>query len=335
MKVYYLILLILISTVCFSDIHHFTNAGSDYTRTTQQLFDAGNIAIGSSGEFLIQRWPIEACVNFDEDGNGIGIASYEFGWAVEEAVNEYYFSMGTSSPYLIYIDYNIGCVDFEFSDDPDDFVNASANPAEAHVYAADNVILNSTYVMFNDTFEFYSSNSWVEWNYGGDGFEPWISIERVALHEMGHCLGIDHIWGGNTSNQNTIMCEPCPYDITLSELGTYDHYSVQAVYSILTVDGEDVLEKPCSILINHPNPFNPSTTISYSLVDDIIDPQIEIYNVKGQKVKSYQLENIIGENSIVWDGKDVNNKSVSSGVYFYSLINEGKIVQSRKMLMIK
>jgi hypothetical protein len=86
---------------------------------------------------------------------------------------------------------------------------------------------------------------------------------------------------------------------------------------------------------NYPNPFNPSTTISYSLAENCYDPQIEIYNVKGQKVKSIQLEDVVGENSIVWNGKDANDKSVSSGVYFYQLINDGKTVQSCKMLMIK
>ena len=89
------------------------------------------------------------------------------------------------------------------------------------------------------------------------------------------------------------------------------------------------------IIQNHPNPFNPTTTIKYSLSNQIQNPQIEIFNTKGQKVRSFQLEDIIGENSIVWNGKDTNNKSVSSGVYFYRLINDGKTVQSRKMLMLK
>ena len=86
---------------------------------------------------------------------------------------------------------------------------------------------------------------------------------------------------------------------------------------------------------NHPNPFNPSTIISYSLEDNIKNPQIEIYNVKGQKVKSFQLEKKTGESSIMWDGTDENDKSVSSGVYFYQLINEGKTIQNKKMLLIK
>ncbi|NQV17724.1 MAG: T9SS type A sorting domain-containing protein [Armatimonadetes bacterium] len=85
-------------------------------------------------------------------------------------------------------------------------------------------------------------------------------------------------------------------------------------------------------LTNYPNPFNPITTISYSLAANIKNPQIEIYNLKGQKVYSFQLEEKAGESSIVWNGTDENDKSVSSGVYFYQLVNEGKSVQSRKML---
>ncbi|NQV17726.1 MAG: T9SS type A sorting domain-containing protein [Armatimonadetes bacterium] len=88
-------------------------------------------------------------------------------------------------------------------------------------------------------------------------------------------------------------------------------------------------------LRNHPNPFNPSTTISYSLAENIQNPQIEIYNIKGQKVKSYKLEEKTGVSSIVWSGKDENDKSVSSGVYFYRLVNEGKTVHTRKMLLMK
>ena len=89
------------------------------------------------------------------------------------------------------------------------------------------------------------------------------------------------------------------------------------------------------LLPNHPNPFNPSTTISYNLGEYLQNPQIEIYNIKGQKVKSYQLEEKAGVSSIIWNGKDENDKSVSSGVYFYRLVNEGKTIQNKKMLLMK
>lgn len=86
---------------------------------------------------------------------------------------------------------------------------------------------------------------------------------------------------------------------------------------------------------NIPNPFNPFTTISYSLEKNLSIPKIEIFNQKGQKVKSFDLQNEPGENSITWNGKDEFGNEVSSGVYFYRLINDGKPVQTKKMMLIR
>jgi hypothetical protein len=54
---------------------------------------------------------------------------------------------------------------------------------------------------------------------------------------------------------------------------------------------------------NHPNPFNPSTTISYSLADNIKNPKIEIYNIKGQLVRALELPEEQGANTVNWDGR--------------------------------
>ncbi|MBT3168226.1 MAG: T9SS type A sorting domain-containing protein, partial [Candidatus Cloacimonetes bacterium] len=106
-------------------------------------------------------------------------------------------------------------------------------------------------------------------------------------------------------------------------------------FSGTDTDGSTISDVNNYLQHNHPNPFNLTTTISYSLSENFQNPQIEIYNVKGQMVRNFQLEGIAGKSSLVWDGRDVNNKLVGSGVYFYRLINEGKTVQSRKMLLIK
>lgn len=98
---------------------------------------------------------------------------------------------------------------------------------------------------------------------------------------------------------------------------------------------DNLMTQNFSLSPNHPNPFNPNTTISYNLPENIQNTKIEIYNVKGQKVRSYELEEKVGENDIIWNGKDKNDRSVSSGVYFYRLSNAGKTVHTRKMLMIK
>ncbi|MCK4655256.1 MAG: T9SS type A sorting domain-containing protein, partial [Candidatus Cloacimonetes bacterium] len=89
-------------------------------------------------------------------------------------------------------------------------------------------------------------------------------------------------------------------------------------------------------LSNYPNPFNPTTTISFSLnTENTEDTEIIIYNIKGQKVKTLLNEHLSkGNHSINWNGKDNNNKAVASGLYFYKL-SSGKETQVKKMLLFK
>jgi len=87
-------------------------------------------------------------------------------------------------------------------------------------------------------------------------------------------------------------------------------------------------------LSNYPNPFNPTTTISFSLPADQ-NIEIQIFNLKGQKVrKLIKGEFTSGEHSAVWDGKDDKGKTVSSGLYFYKLRTTEQVI-SKKMLLLK
>ncbi len=87
-------------------------------------------------------------------------------------------------------------------------------------------------------------------------------------------------------------------------------------------------------LCNYPNPFNPTTTISYSLPEEG-NVCIEVYNVKGQKVKKLVNEQKeSGHHTIKWNGTDENNKNVGSGVYFYKVKTE-KSSLIDKMIMLK
>jgi len=68
---------------------------------------------------------------------------------------------------------------------------------------------------------------------------------------------------------------------------------------------------------NYPNPFNPSTTIAFSL-PLAGRTTLDIYNLKGQKVRSLLHARLSsGEHKAVWDGTNDNNQPVSSGIYFY------------------
>ncbi|MCK9334483.1 MAG: choice-of-anchor J domain-containing protein [Candidatus Cloacimonetes bacterium] len=85
---------------------------------------------------------------------------------------------------------------------------------------------------------------------------------------------------------------------------------------------------------NYPNPFNPETTIRFS-VKEAGPVSIDIYNLKGQLVKTLLSDNkAAGEHSVIWKGTDNNNQPVSSGVYFYKM-NAGKYSSTRKMIMMK
>ena len=89
-----------------------------------------------------------------------------------------------------------------------------------------------------------------------------------------------------------------------------------------------------NIAQNYPNPFNPSTTISFS-IPTVMMCSLDIYNIRGQKVRTLLNENkLAGRHSIVWDGKDTNGRSVSSGVYFYRLTTPNR-TQTSKMLLMK
>ncbi len=88
-------------------------------------------------------------------------------------------------------------------------------------------------------------------------------------------------------------------------------------------------------LNNYPNPFNPTTTISFSIPEES-KVELSIYNIKGQKIKSLLNGQITaGEHSIVWNGEDDEVKKVSSGVYLYKLNVDGKTEAIKKCLLLK
>ena len=96
---------------------------------------------------------------------------------------------------------------------------------------------------------------------------------------------------------------------------------------------ENIISKPV-LKGNYPNPFNPTTTISFSLPNEQ-EIELTIFNIKGQKVKTlYSGTADVGEHTIIWEGKDNNDKQVGSGIYFYKLETNNKEL-TRKMLMMK
>jgi hypothetical protein len=111
-----------------------------------------------------------------------------------------------------------------------------------------------------------------------------------------------------------------------------DHISIYSY--TLTANNDQVVLHNSFSLSNYPNPFNPSTTISF-YVPSRGFVKLDIYNIRGQKVKSLANEQyIIGTHTVSWNGTDDNGKAIASGVYFAKIESIGKSM-IRKLVLLK
>jgi len=109
---------------------------------------------------------------------------------------------------------------------------------------------------------------------------------------------------------------------------------------VINTDGSqaegDVVDtqKVTTLMPNYPNPFNPTTTISfYNATSGHV--LVEVFNILGQRVKTLVNDNLsAGSHSTVWNGEDQSGKSVGSGVYFYKMTTDG-YSETKKMLLMK
>lgn len=87
---------------------------------------------------------------------------------------------------------------------------------------------------------------------------------------------------------------------------------------------------------NYPNPFNPTTNISFTIPRSSL-VNVSIYNIKGQRVKTLVANEAYsqGRHTLSWDGKNNNNTSVGSGIYFCKIACKGNGNKVVKMLLLK
>jgi hypothetical protein len=99
--------------------------------------------------------------------------------------------------------------------------------------------------------------------------------------------------------------------------------------------------KDFSLNQNIPNPFNPTTTICFSVVGSgfmVHGPfhtTLKIYNILGQLVRTLvNEEKAPGNYKVIWDGKDDSGKEVASGIYFYQLKTKD-YTDTKKMVLLR
>ena len=100
--------------------------------------------------------------------------------------------------------------------------------------------------------------------------------------------------------------------------------------------GKPGLPQEFSLAQNSPNPFNPSTTISYTVPEGSNERvYLNVYNIRGALVRTL-VDRVVtpGSYQVFWDGTDNSGRQVGSGPYFYRL-EAGDFVRIRKMVLLK
>jgi len=167
-------------------------------------------------------------------------------------------------------------------------------------------------------------------------FVKFFNNEPVDVVEM----ELDALMSGNITLHNSGI----EYDkVLMIVTDTFTSYS-QVTFSFeatntVSSEDEEVSVFTQNSITNYPNPFNPSTNISFTINgSNSKNAEIEIFNLKGQKIKSFTviLSGVEGteQHSVIWYGKDQTSKPVSSGIYYYK-ISSGKFSQTKKMLLLK
>jgi len=105
--------------------------------------------------------------------------------------------------------------------------------------------------------------------------------------------------------------------------------------SLLSVDELiDVTPTEYALHENYPNPFNPTTTLRFDL-PEVSDVTLTIYNMLGQKVRTFDYQNTsAGYHSVKWNATNDYGDPVGAGMYLYQL-RANQFVKTKKMVLLK
>ena len=104
--------------------------------------------------------------------------------------------------------------------------------------------------------------------------------------------------------------------------------------TVASADEGSILPSEYALFQNYPNPFNPSTQITFDVPNSEF-VMLRVYNLLGQDVQTLINKSMApGRYTVEWNGNDMLNNDVASGVYFYELRGES-FISRKKMLLIR
>ena len=166
----------------------------------------------------------------------------------------------------------------------------------------------------------------------GQGFYYYASKDEILRTLLYDPLGEKSIEAGEHFMAEIPFAMSNPEKVTLDKLILVD-VNRQKIINIHT---EIIYGNPASIPSdymlsqNYPNPFNPSTTIEFSLPEDVSNVKLSIYNALGEKVAELVNTSLVaGKYQYQW-----NAQNIATGMYIYELRTE-KFVSVKKMILLK
>jgi len=158
----------------------------------------------------------------------------------------------------------------------------------------------------------------------------WAKKAGGAYYDYGYSIATDS--SGNCYLSDSFSGTASFGGINLTSSGGEDIFVAKAY---IPYDSNDivVVEGNTGLGAIYPNPFNPVANIPYNL-SEISDADFYIYNVKGQLVRHINVgPQHPGYYQISWNGKDDNDKSCSSGIYYFIMKAEKQTFQRKAVLM--
>jgi hypothetical protein len=120
----------------------------------------------------------------------------------------------------------------------------------------------------------------------------------------------------------------------VSALDEHENESAFAVLGPDLVTGIKDTPPVFALEQNVPNPFNPSTTIAFTL-REAAEIRLEVFDASGRHVRTLAAgTREATRHEVQWNGRDDAGTEVASGVYFYRL-TAGELTLTHKMVLLK
>lgn len=207
------------------------------------------------------------------------------------------------------------------------------SPVSDHVVSGHRAVRNSRYIHqgYSDNIAFgFMSGGFVRAS--SDSLDDWSEIMASGPHTIAPGDSITVAWA--------LIVGDSREDLTANAVAAQTRYSQSLALAAEPAEadpGRSELPRAFALAQNHPNPFNPSTTIEYSLPVEAKELQVRlsVFDLRGSLI-AVLVDKVQsgGRYTVNWNGTDQRGRPVPSGVYFYRL-QAGDFRAVRKMVVLK